>query len=182
MVKEDIYSETALEGSRWAEESYGLAYPSCWTTFSLTGREITCGDLHSARCRWGLMNVVMIMMIIIQIPSYLYTPGRPVLPFVIWLNLRGDPPSSVFCVMSSHAWHSVSLLHVVTRVSTCSAVRYTEKRDCQEGPSWHGGQGWGCGWHKMHLKTRNTKSEDQVRESAFICLHSTSFRKEFKEN
>lgn len=46
-------------------------------------RKITYRDLHSAMCRWGLMNVVMIMMIIIQILFYLYTPGRSVLPFVI---------------------------------------------------------------------------------------------------
>lgn len=65
------------------EQRRAQAYPPCWTKFSLTGREITCRDLHSAMSRWGLMNVVMIMMIIIQTLSHLYTPGRPVLPFVI---------------------------------------------------------------------------------------------------
>ena len=102
-------SGAAWEGSWGAEATQ--AYPPRWTKFSLPGREITCRDSHSAMRRWSLMNVVMIMMIIIQILSYLYTPGRPVLPFVIGLNLRGDPPSSDYSVTSSHAWR-VSLLHV----------------------------------------------------------------------
>lgn len=64
-------------------------------------RNITCRDLHGVMCRWSLMNVVMIMMIIIQILSYLYTPGRLVLLFVIRLNLRGDPlPEDFFYNLS----------------------------------------------------------------------------------
>lgn len=92
---------------------------------SLTGREITYGDFHSAMRRWGLMNVVMIMMIIIQILSYLDTPGRSVLRFVIWLNLRGDPPTQVYSVMSYHIWWSVSLpLHHSNQQYAQQCARY----------------------------------------------------------
>lgn len=130
------------------EQGRAQAYPPGWTKFSLTGTEITCRDLHGTMCRWGLMDVVMVMMTIIQILSYLYAPGRPVLLLVIWLNLRGDPPSWVYSVLFSHAWGRVPLPLHHSNQHTFSSVLDTqegteEKGDCQEvpGPSWHGGQG-----------------------------------------
>lgn len=84
-----VHPVTRFEGKcqeqsgKVGEQGRAQAYPPRWTKFSLPDTEITCRDLHGTICRWGLMNVVMIMMIIIQILSYLYAPGRPVLLFVI---------------------------------------------------------------------------------------------------
>lgn len=154
------------------EQRRAQAYPPCRTKFSLAGRAITCRDLHSATSRWGLMNVVMIMVIISQILSHLYTPGRPVLPFVIWLNLRGDPPSSVYSVMSSHARRRVSLLYV-THVSICSAVRSILRRGREKneivrrslGPPEIEARARGWGLHREYLRTGNIECEDQIMKS-----------------
>lgn len=64
-------------GKEAGEQGRAQASPPCWTEFSLAGTGVTCRDLHGTMCRWGLMNVVMIMMIIIQILPYLCAPGRP---------------------------------------------------------------------------------------------------------
>lgn len=59
-----------------------LGLSSLLDELSFTGRKRTCGDFPHALCRWGLMNVVMVMMIIIQILPHPCALGRPELPLL----------------------------------------------------------------------------------------------------